>query len=246
MLGIVGGSAFLHGHVLDGCTPQRVVTPRGDVMLHVGNGFAFLRRHGETGYTAPHRIPHHAHVLALESVGARHVVGFASTGSLHRALRPGAVLVPDDYVSLHPPPTLAGDGYLHIVPMLDPALRELLAEAAEAAGAEELRRGGIYVQTHGPRFETPAEVRMIANWGDVVGMTAASEATLFQERGMAYATLCIVDNYANGVAGTALTLDSFQAQLAAGATLARRIVDEVLRLWREQQPLPQPDGGSAP
>jgi 5'-methylthioadenosine phosphorylase len=228
MLGIIAGSAFLQGGAVPHTEVRRVATPRGPVMLHVGDGFAFLRRHGEDGYRPPHRLPHHAHVLAFEAVGVRQVAALASTGSLKAALLPGAVLVPDDYLSLHPPPTFAGDEYLHIVPALDATLRTLLLSAAAAAGADDLHDGGVYVQTHGPRFETAAEVRMIAAHGDVVGMTAASEATLFQERDVAYAVLCLVDNQANGVGAVPLTLEAYRQQLAANGALARRIVDELI------------------
>lgn len=238
ILGIVAGSTFLHGEPPAGCEPRVVPTPHGDVAVLVGASFAFLRRHGEGVYRPPHRVPHHAHVLALRSLGIRHVVGLASTGALRPAIVPGTVVIPDDYLSVQPPPTFAEDEYLHIVPSLDAGLRSLLVDAAHAAGATALQDGGVYVQTHGPRFETAAEVRMLAQYGDVVGMTAASEATLFQERGVAYAVLCMVDNYANGVGADPLTLEAFQAQLAASAALGRRILDRLLELWRDERPAP--------
>jgi 5'-methylthioadenosine phosphorylase len=207
--------------------------------VHEGDGFVFLRRHGEVGYRPPHRIPHHAHVLAFEMLGVRRAAGLASTGALRGSLRPGQVIVPDDYISWQPPPTFAADEYLHIVPALDPAVRDLLIRAArDAAGdsatAPAVTDGGVYVETRGPRFETAAEVRMLAQYADVVGMTVASEATLMQERGIAYAVLCIVDNYANGIGPTPLTLDAFRAQLARNADLAREILARIIRTCTEK------------
>jgi 5'-methylthioadenosine phosphorylase len=86
------------------------------------------------------------------------------------------------------------------------------------------------MQTHGPRFETAAEVRFLSTLGHVVGMTGAHEAThcqvmfvlckmiscccfifLLQERGLKYACLCMVDNWANGLTTTPLTLEQFRA-----------------------------------
>jgi 5'-methylthioadenosine phosphorylase len=55
----------------------------------------------------------------------------------------------------------------------------------------------------GPRFETRAEVRILREWGDVAGMTAAHEADLCAEIGLRYNSLAIVDNYANGLEGAA-------------------------------------------
>ena len=178
-LGILAGSAFLDGIDLPGATLRTVATPHGDVAVHDADDFVLIRRHGEAGYCPPHRIPHHAHVLALEALGIRHAAGLASTGALHAAIVPGDIVIPDDYMSQHPPPTFAGDEYMHIVPGFDAGVRALLQAAAAAAAqgarftGSSIRGSGVYVQTHGPRFETAAEVRMLARDSYIVGMTAA-------------------------------------------------------------------------
>jgi 5'-methylthioadenosine phosphorylase len=245
-LGIVGGSAFLEEDALEGAglgatrggeTLHEVRTARGTVWLRHAGDFVFLRRHGEGEYRPPHRIPHHAHVLAMETAGVRQVVGLASTGSLDPELVPGDVVVPDDYLSRHAPPTFAADEYLHIVPELDHHARALLLQAARNAvgeGPGRVVEGGVYAETRGPRFETRAEVRALARDASVVGMTAASEATLFQERGIGYAVLCIVDNFAHGIGQDTLSLAAFQERQAGNAALARRILLELIGLWREQ------------
>ena len=52
----------------------------------------------------------------------------------------------------------------------------------------------------GPRFETPAEVRLFGSWGaDVVGMTGIPEAVMAKETGIEYASLCIVTNLGAGL-----------------------------------------------
>ena len=68
-LGIVGGSGFLTGPLIEDVEEKSVETPRGEVHLFLGDGFAFLLRHGHGVYHPPHRTPHHAHVLAFESLG---------------------------------------------------------------------------------------------------------------------------------------------------------------------------------
>lgn len=239
-LGIIAGSGFLEGldpealgiavEVLD------VATSRGSVRVQRSADFVFLRRHGEGKPHLPHRIPHHAHVLALEALGVDRVVGLTSTGSLCETLEPGTIVVPEDYLSRHAPPTFAGDGPLHIVPGLDDDLRIMLeGVAAAAAGAfpseprPAVHRGGVYAETRGPRFETRAEVRSLARDADVVGMTAASEATLCQERGMRYAILGLVDNWAHGVVAEPLSLDGFRARQAENRSLARTVLTELIR-----------------
>jgi 5'-methylthioadenosine phosphorylase len=75
----------------------------------------------------------------------------------------------------------------------------------------ELLDGGVYWESIGPRFETPAEIRMIAQHADVIGMTIASECVIAGELGLRYAAVCIVDNLANGVGEGELTVEEFEA-----------------------------------
>lgn len=226
VLGIIGGSAFLDDPAPAGTRPSRVETRRGTVTVHEGDHFVFIHRHGDP-YHPPHRVQHAVHALALAQLGVKAAVGLCSVGSLDRALAPGAVIVPGDYLSAAPPPTLAeGDEKLHIVPTLDADLRAALVAAARASGP--VRDGGVYAETRGPRFETRAEVRLLAEYADVVGMTAASEATLLQEAGVLYAVLGIVDNFAHGIGGEPLTVERYEAQLDENRARARTILGDIM------------------
>jgi 5'-methylthioadenosine phosphorylase len=230
-LGITGGSSFLEGNVLDDATETRVGTDYGEVTVHEGPDYVFLARHGTGVYHPPHRIPHHAHATAFGKLGVSTVVGLNSVGSLDPDLGPGTVVVANDYLSVHPPPTFAGDERLHIVPTLDSDLRDLLLRAARATEGPVVD-GGVYVETRGPRFETRAEIRWLAGLGDVIGMTAASEATLFQERWIDYAMLGIVDNYANGITGEPLTFEEYEAHRLANVERANAILETLIRFRR--------------
>ena len=88
--------------------------------------------------------------------------------------------------------------------------------------------GGVYVETRGPRLETRAEIRWLATLGDIIGMTAASEATLFQERDLRYAMLGIVDNFANGLTGEPLTFEEYEAHRIANVARARAILSDLI------------------
>ena len=57
----------------------------------------------------------------------------------------------------------------------------------------------------GPRYETPAEIKMLQILGgDVVGMTNVPEVVLAREAGICYATVAMVTNYAAGIAPSKL------------------------------------------
>ena len=102
-----------------------------------------------------------------------------------------------------------------------------MIDAWAAADGPPLRDGGVYWQAIGPRFETPAEIRFIAPHADVIGMTAASECILAGEMGIPYASVCIVDNLANGVAGSELSVADFEAGKERNRELLLDALDRV-------------------
>jgi 5'-methylthioadenosine phosphorylase len=80
-----------------------------------------------------------------------------------------------------------------------------MEEGARRLGIEAIN-GGCYVCLDGPRFETPAEIRMFAKLGgDIAGMTGVPEAVLAREAQLCYASIAMVTNWAAGISTTALT-----------------------------------------
>ena len=127
-------------------------------------------------------------MLAIGSVGSLRPSSAVGTPRLPRRLHRPARSASRS--STTPAATAAG---------LRPALARRGARRLDGRAAQALRDGGVYWQTIGPRFETPAEIRLIAAHADVVGMTIASECVVAGELGLAYAAVCVVDNLANGL-----------------------------------------------
>ena len=94
----------------------------------------------------------------------------------------------------------------------------------------EIRTGQVYVQMRGPRFETKAEIRVLKQWGDVIGMTAAHEADLCTELGLRYNSLALVDNYANGLEGTEINFDTFGRLVQENQTRVNRLFRRLLEI----------------
>jgi 5-methylthioadenosine/S-adenosylhomocysteine deaminase len=112
---------------------------------------------------------------------------------------------------------------------LDQGLRQGLLSLLRSNGYSVLD-SGVYAQTLGPRFETPAEIRSLAiQGGDIVGMTCAHEATLCRELGLPYAVLCIIDNMANGIAGTEISYEEFHAGVKRNLSTMENILGLVLQ-----------------
>jgi 5'-methylthioadenosine phosphorylase len=195
----------------------------------VDRGALLLQRHDRGGeFTLPHRIDHVANLEGLAGEGCDRVLAVASVGSLQAELAVGSFVCPHDFIALHLGLTALADVSAHRAPGFDPAWRARVLQAWGAAGAVELQDGGVYWQTIGPRFETPAEIALIAAHADVVGMTIASECVVAGELGLAYAAVCVVDNLANGLDPGALSAEAIEAQRALNVIRLRDALDAAL------------------
>jgi 5'-methylthioadenosine phosphorylase len=185
-------------------------------------GAAIVQRHGDGDlpYVLPHAIDHHGNLAALLEQGCDRVLAIGSVGSLSAELPVGSLICPDDFIALHLGLSIFADERAHSAPGFDPRWRAEVIAAWEA-GAQAPRDGGVYWQTVGPRFETPAEIRLLAPHADVVGMTIASECIVAGELGLQYAALCVVDNLANGIGEGTISLDQLEADRAANAAKLR-------------------------
>jgi 5'-methylthioadenosine phosphorylase len=182
-----------------------------------------VQRHGEAAaYVLPHRIDHVANLRALADAGCDRVLALGSVGGLRAELGPGTLVCPGDFIALDAGPLTALEAPdAHRVPGFDREWRtEVLAAFAAVGG--EVRDGGVYWQSTGPRLETPAEIRLVAEHADVIGMTIASECVVAGELGLRYAAVCVVDNLANGVGEVELTLERIEANRGR---FAGRLVD---------------------
>jgi hypothetical protein len=132
-------------------------------------------------------------------------------GGLRTDLGVGTFLCPDDFIALHLGLSLSDQHDGERVPGFDPPWRASVLAAWNRVAEPDVVDGGVYWQAIGPRFETPAEIRLIAAHADVIGMTIASEAIIAGELGIPYAAVCVVDNLANGIAEAPLSVSEFEA-----------------------------------
>jgi 5'-methylthioadenosine phosphorylase len=167
---------------------------------------AFIARHGWEHDVPPHRVNYRANIAALQELGVRNVLASAAVGSMSDALPPGSLAIVTQFLDFthgRESTFFGGEGgqVVH-TDMTEPYCPHLRGELDGAAGplGEQVRAGFTYVCAQGPRFETPAEIRMFRQLGgDVVGMTTVPEVTLAREAGICYATVAIVTNWAAGM-----------------------------------------------
>ena len=194
----------------DSCEEKIISTPYGDVKVSILDIFskkvAFIPRHASGHSIPPHKINYRANIEALKQAGVTKIIATNSVGSMNEDMAPGTFVIPDDFLDFSQDrvKTFYEDKVVHIdvTEAYCPQLRDVLAKSGDVI------LGGTYVCTEGPRFETPAEIKMFKMLGgDLVGMTGVPEVTLAREREMCYNSICIVSNYASGISEDELTID---------------------------------------
>jgi 5'-methylthioadenosine phosphorylase len=234
-LGIISGTFFPQGKgIFADLKEETVDTVFGRALVFRSQEIAFIPRHGKdpNRHILPHLINHPANLKALKDLGAAEVIGIHSTGSLKRHLKPGMFVVPDDYIMMTAGPTAIREKPAHIAPVLSAELRGKWREAARRCGIDAVD-GGIYWQTAGPRLETRAEIAMMSQFADLVGMTMAGEAIVAQELGLPFASLCSVDNFAHGLEDRELTMEKILGQTRKNAGIILRILTRYVE-WNGQ------------
>ncbi|HBX22382.1 MAG TPA: S-methyl-5'-thioadenosine phosphorylase [Desulfotomaculum sp.] len=212
-IAIIGGTGVYDPNILSDIGEETVETPFGRVKVQVGTykgkKVAFMARHGEDHSVPPHLVNYRANIYGLRLLGVKNVFATAAVGSLNMGMEPGNFVFMDQFLdftkSRHQ--TFVEQGVVHL-DMTDPYCPRLRGVLREAAEKNSLRyhTAGTYVCTEGPRFETPAEIRMLRQLGgDLVGMTSVPEVVLAREAEICYATIAMVTNFAAGISKTKLS-----------------------------------------
>jgi 5'-methylthioadenosine phosphorylase len=225
-LAVVGGHSILGSTFSDDAERVDVEMPSASVAVLDAGRFLVLQRHGLDHYTAAHAVDHRANLRALAELDCDRVLALSSVGGLRPELGVGTMLAPDDFIALQLGLSYFDHDPGHRVPGFDREWRRQVVDVWTQR--DPLRDGGVYWQTIGPRFETPAEIRLLAAHADVVGMTVGSECVLAGELGLRYAAVCVVDNLANGVGDVPLTIEDFEAGKAANRDRLLTTLDAVL------------------
>ncbi|GEA14869.1 MAG: 5-methylthioadenosine phosphorylase [Moorella sp. (in: firmicutes)] len=245
-IAIIGGSGVYDPGILSNIREERVETPYGTAVLKVGTyqgeEIGFMPRHGEKHTVPPHRVNYRANIWALKMLQVERVLATAAVGSTNPDYRPGDFVIVNDFLDFTKTRTYTffegGEtGVVHtdFTTPYCPELRRLLVETAAALGIKA-HDGGVYACTEGPRFETPAEIRMIRQLGgDLVGMTNVPEVILAHEVGLCYGLIAMVTNMAAGISATPLShAEVLEIMDQNGKNLRELIMQTIPRIPRER------------
>jgi purine-nucleoside phosphorylase len=158
----------------------------------------------------------HAVRTAIAS-GVKTVILTNACGGLQLKWKPGTPVLIRDHINLTGATPLVGPKFLDVSEIYSKRLRKIAKEIDPTLDE------GVYVQFHGPQYETPAEVQMALKiGGDLVGMSTAIEAIAAREAQAEVLGISMVTNPGAGITSEHL---NHEEVLAAGLAAAARMGD---------------------
>jgi len=235
-IGLIGGSGF--EKFLEQGETTRIGTPYGpSPSITVGSiegvSVAFIPRHGARHESPPHRVNYRANVWSLKQLGVERIIATNAVGAMRESYRPGDLAIPVDLIDftrLRANTFYDSEPVRHVdvTDIYCPEVREALIHVSNQP-SRKVWNESILACTDGPRYETPAEIRMMRTAGcDIVGMTSAPEAFLARELEICYGAICLVTNMAAGMQKTLTAREVTE--------LAGKILPEVGSLLRAAIP----------
>ena len=159
------------------------------------------RIHMYEGYSAADTV---LPIRVMRLLGAENLILTNAAGGINRDFRPGDFMLIRDHISSFVPSPLRGENldelgsrFTDMTAVYSPELAFAAKESAEEVGL--VLKEGVYLQTPGPQYETPAEIRMMELLGaDAVGMSTVCEAIAARHMGMPVCGISCITNLAAG------------------------------------------------
>ena len=174
-------------------------------------------------------------------MGAKKILLTNAAGGCNPNYKPGDFMMITDHISSFVPSPLIGENVSELgerFPDMTKIYDANLNQIIEKTAAEEkiILKKGVYLQTSGPNFESPAEVRMYGILGaDAVGMSTACEAMAARHAGIRVCGISCVSNMASGLSGEELSHLDVQAVADRRAQEFERLVTRSIEKMCEDE-----------
>jgi purine nucleoside phosphorylase len=253
-IGVLTGTGTYQLPGFEADAPRRVATRWGDALVTEGRlGDAevlHVSRHEPGHKRLSNHVQHRANIWALKELGADCVVGVTVCGAVDVTVPLGSLIVFDD---LHFLANRLEDGSIctfHDEPgertrghwiFGDPFSEEVRAALLDAAidAAVPARDRGVYGHVDGPRFNTRAEIRTLAQAGvTAVSQTAGPETVLCGEAELPYGLIGYATDYANGVTEVSTPVAELLRLIAASSGVFAEVLTRALPRLASAAPTP--------
>lgn len=197
---------------IDGFPVSTVSGHRGRFVFGYSDGVPVVAAEGRIHYYEGYSMEEAVlPVRLMGMLGAEIILLTNAAGGINKELSPGDLMAITGHISTFVPSPLIGENAGELGTRFPDMSRIYDSELAETVVklAEQLDiplKTGVYLQTGGPQYETPEEVRMFGSLGaDAVGMSTACEAIAARHMGLRVAGLSCITNMAAGISETPLS-----------------------------------------
>ena len=174
-------------------------------------------------------------IRLMKLMGAKVLFLTNAAGGINRSFNAGDFMLITDQISMSVPSPLIGENIDELgvrFPDMSEGysrrLRKIIENSAVTAGVP--LRKGVYIQTTGPQYETPAEIRAYERLGaDAVGMSTAIEAIAARHAGMEICGISCISNLAAGISVNPLTHAEVQETADRVAPLFKKLVTQAIK-----------------
>lgn len=203
-LALIGGTgigsrlAELGGRSIAHPTPFGML--RGRIVNHNQTSILLVQRHASGHKTPPHLVNYRSIAWGTKNLGAKLCISSAAVGCLRAEWPVGSLALCTDFLDLSARNITLFDQKVEHTDMTHPfPAHEQIQSIADQLKIP-LHSPAIYVTNPGPRYESPAEIEQVRRLGgDLVGMTASTEAIAMREAGVPYSCIALVTNHAAGM-----------------------------------------------
>ncbi len=169
-------------------------------------------------------------VRLMRLLGAEILFLTNAAGGIRQGFQAGDFMLIEDQISSFVPSPLIGPNidelgvrFPDMSEIYDKSLRKIVKRTAMELDIE--LKEGVYVQTQGPNYESPAEIAMYRMMGaDAVGMSTACEAVAANHMGMKIVGISCISNLAAGISPMPLTHKEVQESADAAAPKFQKLV----------------------
>ena len=169
-------------------------------------------------------------VRLMGMLGAKKLILTNASGGINTGFHPGdLMLITDQIMSGIPNPLIGanveelGTRFPDMSEVYKKDLQEIIRNTAINCGIP--LKEGVYVQTTGPNYETPEEIRMYRSLGaDAVGMSTACEAMAANHMGMRVCGISCISNLSAGISENPLTHAEIQETADRVAPLFQQLI----------------------
>ena len=222
-------------HDIEGFPVSTVPGHKGRFVFGYAGGVPIVAMQGRVHFYEGYRpqdvvLP----VRLMKLMGAKVLFLTNAAGGINRSFSAGDLLLITDHISMSVPSPLIGENieelgvrFPDMSEVYSRRLQKIVENAAVTAGVP-LRRG-VYIQTTGPQYETPSEIRAYERLGaDAVGMSTAIEAIAARHAGMEICGISCISNLAAGISVNPLTHKEVQETADRVAPLFKRLVTQAI------------------